>query len=141
VNEPVAQPARPAGDPGERKRRRIAVLCLAALGLLTVAAALGYMLRTPPLPEEWRRVSVGMSREELLRVAPGHEADMRDLKGFDMFIRRYRLLLRPCWWQMFVTYDDDGNVRGASASFTDPNCGRLSMPRVHICGPESRGSR
>ena len=117
------------------------VLCLAALCLLSVAAALAYMLRTPPLPEEWMRVRVGMSREELLRVAPGHEADMRDLKGFDMFIRKYRLLLRPCWWQMCVTYDADGNVRGASASFTDPNCGRFSRAGVHICGPESRGSQ
>ncbi len=80
-----------------------------------------------------------MSREELLRVASGHLADMRSEKGWDVFVCRYRLLVRRCWWQMRVTYDDEGKVKAASVHFIDPNCGWFSKPNRYLCCSERPG--
>ena len=110
---------------------------IAAAGLTAlIAGLLLFMLRTPPLPAEWRRVRPGMSREELLRVAPGHSADARSEKGFDVFTRKHQLLIRPCWWQMNVYYDDQGRVQEAWVYFTDPHCG-LFNKYEHLCGEDA----
>ena len=94
---------------------------LAVAGVL--AALLAIVFRTPPIPSEWQAVRPGMKREEVLRIVPDVVHDMRELKGFDIYTRRYRLIFRPCWWQMEVFYNERNEAVDVWFSFTDPNCG------------------
>ena len=95
-----------------------------AIGVvLTLAALTALMLRTPPIPSEWQAVRPGMKREEVPRMVPDVVEDMRPFKGFDIVTRRYRLLVRPCWWQMIIRYNERDEVASVSFRFTDPNCG------------------
>jgi tetratricopeptide (TPR) repeat protein len=128
-------------DKPQGKKRSLVGFYVAAGVLLLLAGAVAYMLQTPPVPAEWKRVRVGMTREELMQVAPGHASDMRSEKGFDMFIRRYRRLLRPCWWQMRVTYNADSKVRTAAVYFTDPNCGWFNRSPEYICEADAEGGQ
>jgi hypothetical protein len=95
----------------------IAAVCLVLAGLAIV------MLRTPPVPAEWQRVRPGMKRETVLKLVAEPPGDLRDLKGFDMYIRRYRLLIRPCYWEMLVHYNERDEAVEVRLLFTDPNCG------------------
>ncbi|MDK1031665.1 MAG: hypothetical protein QGD94_06640, partial [Planctomycetia bacterium] len=139
---PLAPPKGPAGrcyqmmlatfgvSPMSRKRKILAVACVTMATLVSVVA---FMLATPSIPEECKHLRPGMSREEVLRIVPDEVHDMRDLKGFDRFIRKYRKIVRPCWWTLFVVYDERGRVSSISADFIDPNCG-LFNDMVKLAG-------
>lgn len=111
-------------------KRRYVWLSVAGAAILIVGLV-AYMLHTPPVPQEWVAVRRGMTHAEVLRLIPDKEVDARE-KGFYLFSRRYRQILRPCWWQLHVSYDEDERVSEAWLLFTDPYCGKLSETREHI---------
>ena len=117
-------------SPMSKKRKSLAVAFVTVAALVSVVA---YMLATPSIPEEWKHLRPGMSREEVLRIVPDEVHDMRDIKGFDRFTRKYRKIVRPCWWTLLVVYDERGRVSNVSADFIDPNCG-LFNDMVKLAG-------
>jgi hypothetical protein len=101
VTEPAEKPLAP------RKGRSLTGLYV-GLGVVAavVATLSAIMLWTPPIPAEWQQVKRGMVRDEVIKLIGTPTAALRDLKGFDTYTRHYRLLTRPCSWQMLVWYNE-----------------------------------
>jgi hypothetical protein len=94
------------------------------LVVLAMIAVFGIGFIRPDIPEEWRSISVGTSREQVLRIIPDTLIDLRELKGFDIATREYTQWgVRKCWWQLELIYDEADMVKSIEARFTDPNCG------------------
>ena len=78
------------------------------------------------MPDEWRGLRKGMTRDQLRAAPVGEHADMLDLKGFDAFTRETTMLGESCYWQLQVTYDQTGGILDADARFIHRRYGFLS---------------
>jgi hypothetical protein len=99
------------------KRRTSIIAVVTFCGLL----AAGYFLfRRPPMPDEWRLITLGDSRLDVLSTVKEKVNDMRDLKGYDLFTRKNS---NSDWWQLMVKYDPNGIVVETLVSYTNANIG------------------
>ena len=110
------------------KSKRILLFASVALALLVGLAASGRVILRPALPNKWRGLRKGMTRDQVLAAAVGQHADMLKLKGFDVFTRETLMLGEPCYWQLHVTYDQTGGMMSADARFIHRRFGFLGRP-------------
>lgn len=97
-------------------------LLLSALGLGALSTALVLIYRTPPMPEEFHRVKIGMTFYEAKAVLP-ELRDLREMKGFAVASKECDLPFRRCYWQIFLFFNKAEKVHEVNASFTDRDCG------------------
>ncbi|NBV25006.1 MAG: hypothetical protein EBS05_24190 [Proteobacteria bacterium] len=107
------------------KPKRIFLGMLVLLVLLVGLAEGARIALTPAMPEEWRGLHKGMTRDQILNAELGVHYDMLDTKGFDLFVRETTMLGRTCRWQLYVTYDRTGSIN-AEGRFIHPGNGMLS---------------
>ena len=117
----------------EKHTKQAIIICIIILLVLYAGVMIGMLLKTPEMPEEWQWINKGMPRSEVIKIIPDKVSDLRDVKGFDCYTRNYRiLLLRPCWWQLSIHYDNKNNVNKIYANFIDPNCGLFNKNLVVV---------
>lgn len=104
------------------------------IAVVAVIVALGVWILTPPgMPREWRRLKLGMSRQQVSSIVTDPMTDFRDVKGFDMTGRAYNYAGARYHWILTIQYDAGGRVNQLHAQTSNSLTGLIDQT------PWSRG--
>lgn len=103
---------------------------IAGLALLIAVWIGARFTQAANLPGAWKQLTPALNRDELIAMPLGRHSDMLELKGFDLFHDRTDWI--GGYWQMQVTYETNGQVKTAEASYLNPDYGWLhrSVPMI-----------
>lgn len=101
---------------GIRMKRRtfVVVAALAVLGVVLAVTVVWCFGSRPPFPAEWRGVSAGTTRAEVVSAVGSEPQDMRQLKGFDIYT--YEPSAKE-YWQLQLDYADPDDSKVSSVTF------------------------
>lgn len=74
----------------------------------------GLVIARPEMPQEWRDIRPGLTRDEVGHMIPDRIVDMCDIKGFDVAYRTRQWLGMRYTWILVISYEND-LVRDARA--------------------------
>ena len=81
-------------------------------------------IQSTSAPGAWKQLTPDLKRDDLLAIPLGrHFGDMLELKGYDLFFDRADWIGGS--WRMQVTYETNGQVKTAEASYIHPKNGWL----------------
>ena len=80
--------------------------------LLAIGACVPILFKRPAIPENWNRIDVGHSQEDVRAIEPRLDLSIREVKGFDQ--------LHEASWSLFVFYDEDAEVSSVSMQYHSP---------------------
>ena len=78
--------------------------------MLLLGAIIGFFagrIIPPRHPSSWKDIQIGMHYSEVYKVVPDLAGGMRDVKGLDTCTAEFG----NSYWQLFVYYDNKGNVK------------------------------
>ena len=100
-----------------KKLKRLFVLgACTIVVLVTLVAVVGGVLR-PGMPNEWRKLRKGMSRQDAAALFQDKLEELQDLKGYDEVTHETSLMGSSSFWQLHLRYDSTGHVASVSARF------------------------
>lgn len=108
----------------EDMKRAVIVLILLTVGLGGGWIARGVV--APPYPSHWDAVELGMTASEAKAAVPDLDPGLRELKGFD----QSGLDLGDRYWNLLVSYDDDGRVSEITKNYVDRRIGVFNRSLV-----------
>ncbi len=95
-----------------------ALLVLAALVVAAMITALIVISRArPDMPEEWRALRLGMTREQVAAACPDYDGSLYELKGRDLLTRKGTMFGGPCHWDLDLEFDGRGRLTGGFLAF------------------------
>jgi len=86
--------------------------------LLAVGFGGGWIARSvvaPAYPSHWDAVQLGMTSSEAKTVVPDLDSGLRQIKGID----QTGLDLGDRYWNLLVSYDDDGRVSEITKNYVN----------------------
>ena len=91
---------------------------------LTILYQGARFIQSSSVPGAWKQLTPELNRDDLLAMRLGLHSDMIDLKGFDLFSDLNDWIGGS--WRLQVTYESNGQVKTAEASYIHPKNGWLN---------------